>query len=88
MKKTNTHELKTWPEYFNELLSGNKTFEVRKNDRDFKIGDILLLNEYDPENNKYTGRQTGFTISYILNGGNFGIEKEFCVLGIKPIKCK
>lgn len=40
------HELKILPQYFEEVLKGNKTFEIRKNDRDFKIRDILILKEW------------------------------------------
>lgn len=43
-----THELKTLPVYFDAVLRGDKTFEVRKNDRDFQTGDVLVLREYDP----------------------------------------
>jgi len=43
-----THNLKTWPSYFNEVLSGEKTFEIRRNDRQFQVGDLLILEEYIP----------------------------------------
>ena len=42
-----THHLKILPCYFREVASGNKTFELRKNDRDFKSGDSLILQEYN-----------------------------------------
>jgi len=55
------HELKTWPEYFEEILTGKKTFEVRKNDRDYKVGDTLILKEFKligiDDKLNYTGRQ-------------------------------
>lgn len=43
------HELKCRPEYFSRVMSGQKTFEVRKNDRNFQVGDFVTLKEYDPE---------------------------------------
>lgn len=42
------HELKCWPEYFHALVLGAKPFEVRKNDRDFKRGDTLVIQEFFP----------------------------------------
>lgn len=50
------HELKTWPRYFERLLDGTKTFEVRKNDRGFKVGDVLWLREWEPGGRGFTGR--------------------------------
>lgn len=43
------HELKCHPKYFERVLNGSKPFEIRKNDRDFQVGDVILLKEYDPE---------------------------------------
>lgn len=48
-----THELKTWPEYFFLVLIGIKTFEIRKNDRNFEVGDTLILQKWNPETNQY-----------------------------------
>lgn len=83
------HRLKTWPEYFEGVAGGSKTFEVRKNDRDFRIGDTLVLREFGTETrlvedekgnlvrrafDAYTGRECRRTVTYILHGGQFGIE--------------
>ncbi len=76
------HELKTWPDYFYRVFAGRKRFEVRKNDRDFQIGDTLILKEYDPETKTYTGRELYKEITYILKGGQFGIEEGYCVMSI------
>ena len=49
-------EKKVWPEYFQEILDGKKTFELRLNDFDIKEGDTLVLKEWNPETKDYTGR--------------------------------
>lgn len=67
-----THELKTWPTYFEAILSGAKRFEVRKNDRDFAVGDVLVLREWDPapaggrSAPAYTGRQFVARVTYLM----------------------
>jgi len=76
------HVLKTVQPYFNEVWWENKTFEVRKNDRDFKEGDVLILEEYKVEEQKFTGRKIQVYVSYILK--NFpAVDKDYVVLGIK-----
>jgi len=52
-----THNLKTWPKFFEMVRSGRKTFELRVNDRNFQVGDILDLHEWVPETETYTGRR-------------------------------
>lgn len=59
------HELKTLPKYFEAVRKGDKTFELRKNDRNFKVGDYLALNEWDGK--KYTGRSQLVKVRYILD---------------------
>jgi hypothetical protein len=60
------HELKTWPEYFQEVEAGRKTFEIRKNDRGFKVGDTLWLREYTPGVG-LTGRDCRRVVSYLTD---------------------
>jgi hypothetical protein len=43
-----THELKSTPDFFKAIRSGHKTFEIRENDRNFKVGDVLVLREFIP----------------------------------------
>jgi hypothetical protein len=76
-----THELKIWPACFSAVEAGIKSFDVRQNDRDFQVGDVLLLREYEPESEQYSGRTTTRRISYLLPGGTFGVEAGWCVLG-------
>jgi len=81
-----THELKTWPEYFQAVKSGKKTFEVRSTlDREFKVGELLFLREYDYQRGRYTGDELLTRITYMLQGGDFGIEPNYCVMGLGPI---
>jgi hypothetical protein len=63
------HRLKTWPEYLKAVLSGKKTFEIRKNDRDFRVNDLLLLQEYNPKTVKNTGRELLVEVTYITDFG-------------------
>jgi len=48
-----THDLKIVEPYTTAVRSGAKKFEIRKNDRDFRVGDILILNPFDKRKNKY-----------------------------------
>ena len=76
-----THELKTWPGCFAAVQAGNKPFDVRENDKNFQLGDELLLCEFEPESEQHTGRSITRWVSYVLQGGAFGIEPGWCVLG-------
>lgn len=75
------HELKILPKYFKDIVDGYKNFELRKNDRDFKIGDTLMLKEF--ENGEYTGDSTQVVVTYILFGGEYGLDKDYVILGIE-----
>ncbi|GAA3996004.1 hypothetical protein GCM10022408_03220 [Hymenobacter fastidiosus] len=81
LTQRSTHELKTWPACFDAVEAGIKPFDVRENDRDFQVGDALLLREYEPESEQYSGRTAARWISYVLLGGTFGVEAGWCVLG-------
>ena len=61
------HYLKTINPYFEMSWKRLKTFEIRKNDREFKVGDMVQLQEFDSETNKYSGRELIGSIDYILN---------------------
>lgn len=78
---TQTHELKIWPEYYNAILDGRKKFELRKADRPYKVGDTLLLKEYDPLWEKYTERECLVSITYILEGQH--AIPGYCLMSIE-----
>lgn len=82
--KLGIHALKTWPEYFEAVYDGRKTFEIRRNDRDFKVGDTLILREWDPKIEGYTGRRLERVVTYVTDAANLGALTEGLVcMGIK-----
>ena len=78
-----THCLKTELKFFNDICYHGKSFEVRKNDRNFKKGDTLILQAIN-ENKDLTGQALTLKIRYILKDSDFpkGIKKGYCVLSI------
>lgn len=75
------HKLKTWINFYKDIELGMKRFEIRKNDRDFKIDDILVLQEYNNITNQYTGKEKTVKVDYMLEGGQFGLEEGYVILG-------
>lgn len=62
------HDLKIWPEYFEPVRRGLKTFDFRhKDERDFRVGDFILLREWDNYERRYTGRSIKVRITYIMD---------------------
>ena len=89
MARQTDHKLKTIGRYFDAVADGSKTFEVRKNDRAFQTGDTITLVRLD-DNGCYTTGPGGMwttveitkRITYLLQGGQFGVEPGYCVLGL------
>ena len=90
------HELKCWPPYWEEIFTGTKTFDVRKDDRHYRVGDTLTLREWNQSRSHirgdgcsqvgdYTGRVASVCVVYKLDGGQYGIEPGYCVLGIRVV---
>jgi hypothetical protein len=76
------HYLKCETEYYQEVEKGLKTFELRKNDRDYKVHDMVHLREV--VNGIETGRVfDSMEIVYILHGGKYGLEDGYCILQLK-----
>ncbi len=75
-----THRVKCWPQFFEPTLCGRKNFEVRFNDRGYQRGDLLVLCEFDPVTNEFTGRELPKEITYVLSG--WGVQNSHVVLGI------
>jgi hypothetical protein len=84
------HELKTWPQYFQRVKDGSKTFEVRKNDRGFQLGDSVVLREWDPNSENSTAitpkgytdeKPLEFKIGYI-----FVLDSDRVIFSLIPFK--
>jgi len=91
-----THELKTWPPFWEQVDRGTKTFELRYNDRDYKVGDVLRLLEWEPAPGlgggvipgvgSYTGRECVRRVVYMLEARqSMGLVPDFVVLGLGMI---
>lgn len=81
------HKLKTWPVYFEAVRLERKPFEVRKADRDFRVGDYLCLVEFDPQRDSLTGRYEYRRITYVLTPADppRGLMDGFVVLGMETV---
>ena len=86
------HELKTDPEVFQAVLDGLKTYEIRKNDRGFAVGDTLVLRETTHSGAaiasgvplEYTGRQYATSVTHMLTGPIYGLESGWSILSLRP----
>jgi hypothetical protein len=89
---TTHHPLKSWPEFFEAVLTGKKRFEWRdERDRTFTVGDVLDLHEWVPPyrestmdgNPRFTGRRLRVEVVYLMRGaGLFGMPHGFVILGL------
>lgn len=79
------HELKCWPQYFAAVRRGEKNFEIRLNDRDFAVGDTLLLQEYDPAAGAYTGQVETRLVSFVLSEEGLGVIHGYVAIGFGPM---
>lgn len=74
-------EKKTLPMYFKEVAERRKNFEIRKDEDDAQVGDILLLKEWSEETG-YTGLKTSRIVTYVLrNVPEYGLMEGYCIIG-------
>jgi len=83
-------EKKSWPEMFDRIAKGEKTFDVRLADFDCKAGDVLVFREWNPDSKRYTGRSTEKRIKYVMKTkeAKFWTESDvkrygFLVMGLE-----
>lgn len=86
------HRVKSWPHLFEATLSGAKTHDMRRaTDRDYQVGDILCLEEFEPDLGAYTGRELKLRITYVTSAqfpcalSGEGLSEGYCILSIKPV---
>ena len=81
-----THHIKCQPPWFADVAAGRKRFEIRRNDRGFAVGDVLVLAEW--VNDRATGREVTAEVTYVLDptahgpAMRLGMIAGFVVLGI------
>lgn len=80
-----THVLKCWPAPWEAMRVGRKTFEYRFNDRGYQVGDVLVLQEYNPEFDSVSGECLLMRVVYLLQGGQFGVPEKYCVMSVEPL---
>lgn len=79
----NHHKIKCTPDFFEEIKTGVKKFEIRKNDRSYQAGDKITLQEWS-QADKYTGREIETLITYVLYSHDFkaGLKQGYCILSL------
>ncbi len=84
------HRIKTHPAPFAAILDGTKRHEIRKDDRGYAVGDVLVLEEFEPdcfvdaiEQHGYTGRSVRVRVTYKSDGGTWGLPDGLCVMSIE-----
>ena len=87
------HELKIKHEYLVEIVLGNKTFELRKNDRDYQVGDLIRFIDIKQDSKGdcdiYIDKDTLYRITYVLKDvPEYGLDKDYCILGIKKLEVR
>lgn len=78
------HKLKCVQPYFNDIVNGKKKFEVRKDDRGYKVGDRLdlFVGSHEIVENEFGRLHVHVWVTYLMYGGNFGVQSGYVVLGI------
>lgn len=81
MNKDKTkHEIKILPQYYEAVSKGIKQFELRKDDRDYQVGDLVRLREWDGK--EYTGNKMIIGIKYVLRDcPEYGLMDGYCIFG-------
>lgn len=87
------HHLKTWNTFFVAVWDKSKLFEIRKNDRAYKKGDVAVLWDYCPQTDEYSGNYVVCRIGYVLDYTVMGVSHPssdsdiYRMIGLQPGYC-
>ncbi|WP_080058317.1 DUF3850 domain-containing protein [Spirosoma aerolatum] len=81
MKK---HFLKCWLEEFDAIVAGKKRFDLRKNDRDYQVGDVLILAKYDQYKKKFLPGYVAVEVTYVVDS-KFGMKDGYCAMSFTGV---
>lgn len=83
------HKVKSWAHFFDAIKAGKKLHDLRKLDRDYKVGDILILQRYDNINGEYTGEELEVEITYITSSkvpcafSSSALDRDYGIFSLK-----
>jgi len=78
------HNIKCITPFFEDVLSGHKTFEIRKDDRNYKTGDHVRLEHYFPLSRLYNGEHIEIIITYLIRG-TVCLKEGYCAFGFVKV---
>lgn len=84
-----THYVKSWAHFYDAIEEGRKLHDLRKMDRDYNVGDILILQRYDNINGEYTGEELTVEITYITSNktpcafSSSALDRDYAILSLK-----
>lgn len=88
-----TYEVKSWPHFFQAIKKGEKLHDMRDlRDRRYKIGDFLILQEYDPFKGEYTGETCTVEVTYITSAdtpcafSSAALAPGYCILSLRLLE--
>jgi hypothetical protein len=88
-KAIRVHEVKSWTAFFQAFKTGAKKHDMRDMiDRDYQVGDVLVLHEYDPFKGEYTGEKLAMRITYITSRdtpcafSSAALDRNYCILSL------
>lgn len=76
------HKLKIKKEYYELVRNGMKPFEIRKNDRNYQTGDFVSFIPVNENGMIIPHNKNKYLITYVFNGGEYGLNPDYCVFGI------